>query len=59
MEYLCNENIGEINVSPEIVKKRLEALNRFKESGLDNIHSHVLKETAASVCNPITLDTRN
>ena len=53
MDYLCNENIGDMNVSPEIVKERLEALNRFKESGPDNIHPHVLKET--SVCVPLSM----
>ena len=55
MDYLCNENIGDIIVSPEIVKNRLEALNRFKGSGPDNIHPHVLKETAKSVCVPLSM----
>ena len=55
MDYLCNENIGDINMSPEVVRKRLEALNRFKGSGPDNIHPHVLKETAASVSVPLSM----
>ena len=37
------------------VKKRLETLNRFKGSGPDNIHPHVLKETATSVYVPLSM----
>ena len=55
MECLCNENINDIVVTPEIVKKRLESLNKFKGSGPDNIHPHILKETASSVCIPLSM----
>ena len=55
MDCLCNENISDIMVTPELVKKRLENLNKFKSSGPDNIHPHVLKETAPSVCIPLSI----
>ena len=54
MENFCDEDIGDIEVSAEIVKTKLMGLNRFKGSGPDNIHPHVLKETAASVCFPLS-----
>ena len=37
-----------------MVKTKLIGLNRFKGSGPDNIHPHVLKETASSVCFPLS-----
>ena len=55
MDCLCNENIRDIKVTPEIVKEKLEKLNKFKGSGPDNIHPHVLKETASSICIPLSL----
>jgi len=55
MENLCNESIRDINVTPEMVRDKLEKLNRFKGSGPDNIHPHVLRETAASVCLPLSM----
>ena len=55
MDCLCNENISDIIVTPELVRKRLENLNKFKSSGPDNIHPHVLKETASSVCIPLSI----
>ncbi|CAL4234819.1 unnamed protein product [Meganyctiphanes norvegica] len=55
MENLCNENIGDIEITPEMVKNKLEKLNRFKGSGPDNIHPHVLRETASSVCSPLSM----
>ncbi|CAL4065460.1 unnamed protein product, partial [Meganyctiphanes norvegica] len=50
-----NDNIGDIEITPEMVKNKLEKLNRFKGSGPDNIHPHVLRETASSVCSPLSM----
>ena len=55
MDNLCDENINDIEITPEMVKERLESLNRFKGSGPDNIHPHVLKETASSICVPLSI----
>ena len=55
MEQLCDENISEIVITPEMVKARLETLNKFKSCGPDNEHPHVLKETAASICVPLSV----
>ena len=55
MESLCDENIQPIVVTPEIVRTKLEKLNKFKGSGPDNIHPHVLSETAATICNPLSM----
>ena len=50
-----DENVSEIVITPEMVKARLETLNKFKSCGPDNVHSHVLKETAASICVPLSV----
>ena len=50
-----NEDIGDIEITPDMVKKKLENLNRFKGSGPDNIHTHVLRETASPVCSPMSM----
>ena len=53
MECLCDENIREIEITPEMVKEKLEKLNKFKACGPDNIHPHVLNATASAICEPL------
>ena len=55
MESLCDEDISNIEITAEMVKDKLAGLNRYKGSGPDNIHPHVLKETASSVCYPLSI----
>ena len=54
MENLCDEDISNIEITAEMIKEKLAGLNRYKGSGPDNIHPHVLKETASSVCYPLS-----
>ena len=54
MDTVCDEDISNIEITAEMVKTKLVGLNRFKGSGPDNIHPHVLKETASSVCFPLS-----
>ena len=55
MENLCDVHIRNIEISAEMVQKKLEKLNRFKSSGPDNIHSHVLRETAIPISIPLSI----
>ena len=55
MASMCNVDINEIEVSDVTVKKKLENLNKYKSNGSDNIHPHVLRETAPSICLPLSL----
>ena len=55
MEEVCNLGIEDFEITPEMVAKKLECLNKFKSCGPDNIHPHVLKETASSVSLPLSM----
>ena len=55
MDNLCEENIANIEITQEMVKNKLENLNKFKSSGPDKIHPHVLKETATSISLPLSM----
>ena len=55
MEDLCDENIRDIEITTEMVKRKLENLNRYKGSGPDKMHPHVLRETAASISLPLSM----
>ena len=44
MATACESNIRNIIVTVELVRQRLETLNKFKGSGPDNIHPHVLRK---------------
>ena len=59
MESLCDEEINSIEITAEMIKDKLAGLNRFKGSGPDNIHPHVLKETASTVCAPLSIIFRD
>ena len=55
MECICDVDISNITITPDIVKKKLEKLNKYKSSGPDNIHPHVLREAASSICIPLSM----
>ncbi len=48
-----NAMIKEIEITPEIVYKKLKALNVNKSYGPDELHPRVLKELAEVVCEPL------
>ena len=54
MEEVCQEKIENIEITPQQVAKKLEKLNKFKSSGPDNIHPHLLRETASTVSEPLS-----
>ena len=43
MEEVCGISITNIEITPAMVAKKLEKLNKFKSSESDNIHPHLLK----------------
>ena len=55
MEQICDEDIESIDVTAELVKKKLEKVNKFKACGPDNMHPHILNATASSICVPLSL----
>ena len=55
MEQVSQENIENIEITPQMVTLKLEKLNKYKSSGPDNIHPHLLKETACTVNVPISM----
>ena len=55
MDDVCEVNIENIDVTPEMVAKKLEKLNKFKSSGPDNMHPHLLKEAAISMSVPLSM----
>ena len=54
MEEVCQEKIENFEITPQQVAKKLEKLNKFKSSGPDNIHPHLLRETASTVSEPLS-----
>ena len=55
MENLCEDNISDIQITQEKVKEKLEKLNKFKSCGPDNVHPHILNETAAATSLPLSM----
>ena len=55
MNVLCEDSIRNITITPNMVEKQLDKLNKFKACGPDNIHPHVLKETASAICLPLSI----
>ena len=55
MECVCDVDISNIVITPDIVRKKLEKLNKYKSSGPDNIHPHILREAASSICVPLSM----
>ena len=49
MPDMTDKRIQDIVVTPEMVAKKLEELQRYKSCGSDDIHSYVLKETAEAL----------
>ena len=55
MDEVCGVNIENIEITPALVSKKLEKLNKFKSSGPDNIHPHLLKESAITISVPLSM----
>ena len=51
----CNETIGDIYITPEMVRTKLEQLNPNKSPGHDNIHPFTLREIADIICVPMAM----
>lgn len=48
-------NLASTLINPELVAKKLNKLNPSKSAGPDGIHPRVLKETANSICLPLSI----
>ena len=55
METLSEVNISNIEITAEKVAGKLEKLNKFKGSGPDNMHPHLLKEAAIPISIPLSM----
>lgn len=53
MQQMTQNRIGELKITPEMVKDKLESLNIYKASGPDGIHPHVLQKTANAMSIPL------
>ena len=51
----CNETIGDIRITAEMVRTKLEQLNPNKSPGHDNIHPFTLRELADIICVPMSM----
>ena len=54
MQQMVHRKINDLNITPEMVEKKLEKLNIYKSSGPDGIHPHVLQKTAKAMSVPLT-----
>ena len=55
MEAMTEVDITDIVITAEKVAGKLEKLNKFKGSGPDNMHPHLLKETAITISVPLSM----
>ena len=55
MEMMTNQKLEKIDITTELVEKKLEKLNINKSCGPDGIHPHVLQKTAKAMSEPLTL----
>ena len=55
MDTMSEVNITDIVITAEMVAGKLEKLNKFKGSGPDNMHPHLLKETAIPISIPLSM----
>ena len=53
MQQMTHNRIGELKITPEMVKDKLENLNIHKASGPDGTHPHVLQKTANAMSIPL------
>ncbi len=50
-----NDQLENINITAEMVIKKLETLKNSKSAGPDGIHPRILKETAEAICGPLAI----
>ena len=55
MQMMTDRQIGDIDITPELVEKKLKKLNVNKSCGPDGIHPLVLQKTAGDMCTPLAL----
>ena len=53
--YAVDEVLSTIQITPEIVRKKLQSLNPNKSPGHDAVHPYCLKELADSICIPLSI----
>ena len=55
MEAMTDEKIEDLEITQELVEKKLEKLNINKSCGPDGIHPHVLQKTAKAMSVPLAI----
>ena len=55
MNNMFVREIGNLEITREDIKSRLERINVTKSSGPDNIHPYVLQKTAGVTCIPLEI----
>ena len=53
--YTVDEAISSIQITPDIVREKLESLNPNKLHGHDSLHPYCLKELANTICVPLSI----
>lgn len=53
--YVIDEVVYSIQITPDVVKKKLEALNPNKSPGHDKWHPYFLREIADAICIPLSI----
>ena len=53
--YHIEENLPSIEISPDLVRNKLKALNPNKSPGHDNWHPYFLRELANEICVPLSI----
>ena len=53
--YDINEILTTINITPDLVKEKLDGLNPNKSPGHDKWHPHFLRELSGAICKPLAI----
>ena len=54
-----DETKSTLDITPEMVRKKLQKLNPNKSTGHDNWHPYFLKELADTICVPLSILYKN
>ena len=55
MRMMTDSQMGDFNITPKMVEKKLSKLNVNKSCGPDGIHPLVLQKTASEMCVPLAI----
>jgi len=53
-ERVYDQHLSEFDITPKMVKKKLEKLNQSKTPGPDGMHQRVIRELREHIAEPLT-----